>query len=163
MEQIPLLLNHDTTKRIGTISLTEEGISLFSIQHNLGLGVGGIVLESEVKDDNIRLVKKIRIVEISVFATEFKMYKPEEYESAEVDPVKYAIMIIEWYQSEIRNLTLPEGTRFKVVNSQSQLYIDKEAEASEYVEEPTLSELGFCQGTIGTHAIARIKQLAGLK
>jgi hypothetical protein len=90
------------------------------------------------------------------------MYNPKDYPQSELDPVKYAITIIEWYQSEIKNLRLPEGARFRVTNHQTEIYIDKVEEASEYVTEPYLAELGFCQGHIGTHAITRIKTLAGL-
>jgi hypothetical protein len=68
MREIPLLLNHNPNHIIGRIQLTDEGISLFSTQPNICLAVGGIVLESEDKDDNTIVVNKLKIMEIRVVA-----------------------------------------------------------------------------------------------
>lgn len=89
------------------------------------------------------------------------MYDEKDYTHPENDPVKYAISIIESYQSEIRNLRLPSDTLMKIDNSQCSLFGDGVEQGTDGVV--YLDKLGFCQGTIYTHAIARIKILAGLK
>lgn len=65
MKDIPLLLDHNPNRRIGSITLTDEGATLFATMHQLSLSAGGVVLESEVKE-TARIIKKIRIIEISV-------------------------------------------------------------------------------------------------
>lgn len=89
------------------------------------------------------------------------MYKSEEYESAEVDPVRYAIKVIEWYQLEIRSLRIPDDIYMDIENGQCILKHNPNIKTCE--ENKYISDLGFCQGSVGTTAIARIKQLAKLK
>lgn len=59
------------------------------------------------------------------------------------DPLELAIAIIEGYQLELRN-------------SDSTLTVDN---LEDLQAGRTLAEVGFCQGSIFTHAIARIRAL----
>lgn len=62
----------------------------------------------------------------------------------ELDPLEYAIMVIEGYQMELRN---------------SDSYLD-ERMLARLAQGETLADVGFCQGRIYGDAIARIRRLA---
>jgi uncharacterized protein (UPF0371 family) len=71
--------------------------------------------------------------------------------------LQLAVIVIEGYQSDIRNLVLSEGSKFKVSFEESRIIVDTPAMGG---ISPTLGQLGFCQGSAYTKAIETIKKLA---
>ena len=71
------------------------------------------------------------------------------------EALRYALQIIENYQTDIRSLELPGGAKWD--GSRNRIRIGH-PNAPE-----TLAEIGFCQGRIYLEAIPTIKRMAGIE